>query len=193
MDPNLQDIIKQIKVVEIATVDLTANYDTVTDWTYNFEDHRHNINQDQLTILCEKINTKLSAASLMPATEIDLANIKNSMNFVMSNKTFFSIDEIMLVLGPQAKSELMAAIYVPSVAENLNNNLAEQVRDLKSQISNFEQQANQVEVLQAQIKKIQAQQTQVSSQLLKNFLYSANKYANKPEGISILAFKIVFL
>ena len=174
MDPNLKNIIEKINVVEIATLDLTANFDTVTTWVYTFEDHRHNINQDQLTILCEKINTKLLAASLMPATETDLSNVKNTMNFVMSNKAFFSIDEVMLVLGPQAKSELMAAIYVPSVAENLNNNLANQIKDLKVQLTNFEKQANQVDILQAQIKKIQSQQTQptqVSSQPLhKNVL-----------------------
>ena len=108
--------------IERCAIDLAANFDTVTNWTYSFENHRHGLNQTEITALCEKISTKLTAATLVPATEFDLSTVKNSMNFIVSHKAYFTIDEFTKVLGPMAKSELMASLFEPVItAHNLNS------------------------------------------------------------------------
>ena len=184
------------------TIDFSAPFDSVDNWNFTFEDHRRSIDHPKVVKLCNKVSTKLSNLSLMPATEADLSTPKASMNFLLSNKTYFTVGEFTscLIQEETAMSELMLALHSTQFSAVYNSQSetdAEQIRILTSQIESFKAQANQVEILQAQIKKIQGQQpvqqqpqnVNQSHQQNPNFLQVPNQSQSLNNNVNVQNFQ----
>ena len=131
-----------------------SNFDTVTSWTFNYDDHRMGIDQTKAIALCNKVNAKLAETpGLVPLTDNDLSNTKKAMIWLMSHKTYFTIADFIGILKTDETclEKFLLAIHTPVV----NSKLFEQVQELQKQIESFKAQANQVETLQQQLKKVQ--------------------------------------
>ena len=140
-----------------STIDLTANFDTVLNWSYNYENHRNGFIEENVNKLCNMVSEKLTALSLSPATDEDKLNIKTALLWLMSHKPYFTINDFLGILKPCAKTEFMSSIYKPVVAAEVSSAVSKQVADLQEKLKTFEYQANQIDVLEGQIKKIQHQ------------------------------------
>ena len=86
-------------------VDLTANFDTITNWEYNFDSHRSGFVDDKVYELCNLVMKKLVTQNVQPASENDKTNIKTSLVWLMSKKPFFTINEFLNCLTVDAKTK----------------------------------------------------------------------------------------
>ena len=143
----------------MSAIDFSLNFDTITNWTFNYDDHRMGIVQTKVQELCTKVNTKLTNISgLAPITDADQANPRKMMLWLMSHKPYFSITDFVNTLNPDETcySSFMFAIHTPVVSEALTS----QVQELQKQLETFKHEANQISVLQQQLKKVQLRESQ---------------------------------
>ena len=143
----------------MSAIDFSQNFDTITTWTFNYEDHRMGLVQTKVQELCTKVNTKVSSTpGLTPITEADQSNTKRMMFWLMSHKPYYSISDFVSILKPDdtCLSNFMLAIHTPVVSESLTS----QVQELRAQLEQFKREANQIEVLQNQLKLVKQREQQ---------------------------------
>ena len=151
----------------MAAINFSSNFDTVTEWAFNYENHRMGVDQTKAFALCNAVNQRLSTTpGLVPLTEDDLSNTKKALLWLMSHKPFFTISDFIAILKADdpCLSEFMLAIHSPVV----NTTLTAQVQELQNQIATFKAQANQVEILQQQLKLVKQREKQQQQSTAQN-------------------------
>ena len=146
-------------------VDFSATFDTVSTWTFNYENHRHGIVELPLLELCKLVAAIIETRGqgLMPPTTEDMKNSKNMMNWLMSNKQYFTISQFIAILdlNSTVTSEFMSDIHRPVVVEKDDeavDALRAQIAELEGKVQTFTQEANQISILEAQILKLRNEQ-----------------------------------
>ena len=139
------------------SVDFSATFDTVQNWTFSYENHRHGIKETELQSLCVLVSAILQTRGqgLMPATTDDLKNVKNATNWLLSNKEYFTISQFVgiLELNSTVASELMDALHTVGAPPKVDE-LQDRISELEGQLQTFTSEANQISILEGQITKL---------------------------------------
>ena len=140
----------------MSSFSLAQNFDVV-NWSFDYDNHRQGLLQEEIRALCNKINAKISAVGqgLTPLSEADLRTTKTMVLWIMSHKPYFTISQFLKCLDAdhEVYGSLMTSVLTPVVCADLTA----QVTTLQGQINTFQSEANQISILEQQIKKLQAQ------------------------------------
>ena len=143
------------------TVDFSNSFDTVTTWTYDYDNQRLGYDQAKVFALANKVSVKLVSQQMMPLTEADLRTTKTALFWLLSNRTFFSIWEFSQCWKFESTeySQYMLDLHKPHADAEQSETIGSlntRVESLQAQLIKFEHEANQIEVLQQQLAKIKA-------------------------------------
>ena len=128
-------------------LDFSVLFSEIENWTFNYDNHHKALKTDELTKLLVKVSLKMEAKSLAGASGDDKKTTRSAIIFLMSNKSYFSIQDFLNVLDLSsiAFSELMMACHT-SCFQNLIN----EVKRIDENIKHKKSMMNDSRVKQAQ-------------------------------------------